>query len=95
MVGASFGVFYFKVMKENNSILKEWLLMRIQISMIKMKAFQIGEGLIGQCALEKQTILLNQVPNDYIKIRSGTGESSPKNIIILPVQFEGDVLSCY
>ena len=43
--------------------------------------------------LEKQTILLNQVPNDYIKIRSGTGESSPKNIIILPVQFEGDVLA--
>ncbi len=53
----------------------------------------MGEGLIGQCALEKQTILLKQVPNDYIKIRSGIGEGSPKNIIILPVQFEEEVLA--
>ncbi|MCM2532935.1 ATP-binding protein [Neobacillus pocheonensis] len=55
--------------------------------------FRLGEGLIGQCALDKRSILLNDVPDHYVKIGSGVGESSPKNIIILPVQFEDDVLA--
>ena len=35
--------------------------------------FQLGEGLVGQCALEKQKILLTNVPPDYIRISSGPG----------------------
>src|SRR5260221_1724286 len=54
-------------------------------------AFRLGEGLVGQCALEKKTILLTRVPADYIQISSGLGEASPLNIIVLPVLFEGEV----
>ena len=93
MVGASFGIFYFKSTEGKQPVLKRMAAYAYSNFNHKDESFQIGEGLIGQCVLEKQTILLNQVPNDYIKIRSGTGESSPKNIIILPVQFEGDVLA--
>jgi HAMP domain-containing protein/signal transduction histidine kinase/DNA-binding response OmpR family regulator len=50
-----------------------------------------GEGLVGQCALEKQKILLTNVPPDYIRISSGLGDASPQNIIVLPVIFEGQV----
>src|SRR3954462_742553 len=53
--------------------------------------FHPGEGLVGQCALEKKTILLTSVPSDYIAISSGLGEASPLNIIVLPVLFEGEV----
>ncbi|MBW4512774.1 MAG: HAMP domain-containing protein [Scytonematopsis contorta HA4267-MV1] len=53
--------------------------------------FFLGEGLVGQCALEKERILLIQVPNDYIKISSGLGEATPLNIVVLPVVFEGQV----
>jgi CheY-like chemotaxis protein/signal transduction histidine kinase/HAMP domain-containing protein len=53
--------------------------------------FAIGEGLVGQAALEKQPILLQNVPDDYIQITSGLGEAPPRNIIVLPVLFEGDV----
>ena len=52
---------------------------------------QLGEGLVGQCALEKQKILLSNIPPDYIRISSGLGEASPQNIIVLPVIFEGQV----
>ena len=93
MIGASFGIFYFKSTEGKQPVLKRMAAYAYSNFNHKDETFQIGEGLIGQCVLEKQTILLNQVPNDYIKIRSGTGESSPKNIIILPVQFEGDVLA--
>src|SRR5262249_34244617 len=52
---------------------------------------QLGEGLVGQCAIEKQKILLSNVPPDYIRIASGLGEAAPHNIIVLPVIFEGQV----
>ncbi len=53
--------------------------------------FRLGESLVGQCALEKKTILLTKVPSDYITISSGLGEATPMNIIVLPVLFEGEV----
>ena len=53
--------------------------------------FAIGEGLVGQCAFEKERILLNNVPGDYIKISSSLGKTKPINLIILPVLFENDV----
>src|SRR5262249_5409343 len=51
----------------------------------------LGEGLAGQCALEKQKIHLTNVPPDYFRISSGLGEAPPKNILVLPVIFEGQV----
>ncbi|HEX2780985.1 MAG TPA: response regulator, partial [Gemmatimonadaceae bacterium] len=53
--------------------------------------FYLGEGLVGQAALEKQAILLTNVPDDYIQIMSGLGEAPPRNIIVLPILFEGEV----
>ncbi|HEV7858140.1 MAG TPA: HAMP domain-containing protein [Pyrinomonadaceae bacterium] len=53
--------------------------------------FKPGQGLVGQCVLEKERILLTNVPTDYIRINSGLGEGTPLNIIVLPVLFEGDV----
>ena len=52
------------------------------------KQFRLGEGLIGECALEKERILLTNVPNDYIQITSGLGSAPPLNIVVLPVMFE-------
>ncbi|MCD6065817.1 MAG: response regulator [Bacteroidetes bacterium] len=53
--------------------------------------FAIGEGLVGQCAFEKERILISNVPNDYIKINSSLGKTKPINLIVLPVLFENDV----
>jgi len=53
--------------------------------------YRMGEGLVGQCALEGRMLLINQVPGDYIQISSGLGEAPPRNLAILPVLFEGEV----
>jgi CheY-like chemotaxis protein/signal transduction histidine kinase len=53
--------------------------------------FHLGEGLVGQCALEKERILLTDVPSDYVRIASGLGEAAPLNAVVLPVLFEGQV----
>ena len=53
--------------------------------------FKLGEGLVGQAALEKQAILLTNVPPDYVQINSGLGEARPLNVLVLPILFEDGV----
>jgi HAMP domain-containing protein/signal transduction histidine kinase/CheY-like chemotaxis protein len=53
--------------------------------------FSLGEGLVGQAALEKERILITNAPTDYVQITSGLGQAPPTNIIVLPVLFEGQV----
>ncbi|MBF0555690.1 MAG: response regulator, partial [Nitrospirae bacterium] len=53
--------------------------------------FAFGDGLIGQAALEKQSILLTEVPADYIKITSGLGDAAPLNILVTPFVYNGEV----
>ncbi|MDZ8053620.1 MAG: response regulator [Aulosira sp. ZfuVER01] len=91
LVGAQHGVFYVMDSGEDRSVLK--LLASYAYSERKNLAnqFHLGEGLVGQCALEKQRILLTQVPNDYIRVSSGLGEAPPLNIVVLPVLFEKQV----
>ncbi len=52
------------------------------------KRLQLGEGLVGQCALEKRRILIDDVPSDASPIRSGLFQAVPRNVIVLPVVFE-------
>jgi HAMP domain-containing protein/GAF domain-containing protein len=51
---------------------------------------EIGHGLVGQCALEKRTILLSNLPDTYIRVQSSLGEAPPKNVVVFPVLFEGE-----
>jgi CheY-like chemotaxis protein/CHASE3 domain sensor protein/putative methionine-R-sulfoxide reductase with GAF domain len=50
-----------------------------------------GEGLVGQAAAEKKIIVFTEVPDDYIRINSGLGNTIPKNLIMLPL-LQDDVL---
>ncbi|MCX7173052.1 MAG: PAS domain S-box protein, partial [Proteobacteria bacterium] len=47
--------------------------------------FALGQGLVGQCALERSTIILSQPPEDYVRIGSSLGEAVPRAIVVLPV----------
>jgi signal transduction histidine kinase len=50
-----------------------------------------GETLIGQCAVEKRRMLISDLPHDTIRIGSGLFSALPRNVIVLPVLFEGEV----
>ncbi len=56
----------------------------------KPRSFKLGEALVGQCALEKERILVAKVPEDYIRIESSLGGAAPATIVVLPVLFEGE-----
>jgi CheY-like chemotaxis protein/HAMP domain-containing protein len=48
-------------------------------------SYRLGEGLVGQCGVERKPILVRDVPADYIRVHSGTGEAVPRHVILLPV----------
>ena len=91
LVSAHHGAFFMVDSEEQAPILKLTSSYAYRQRKSVSNAFRLGEGLVGQCALEKKTILLTRVPSDYIQISSGLGEASPLNIIVLPVLFEGEV----
>jgi len=93
VVNAQHGLFY--IMEQKEDILDSKLKLIAAYAFRKRKdvanEFAMGEGLVGQCALEKERILLTNVPSDYIQIGSGLGEATPVNILVLPVLFEGNL----
>src|SRR4051794_29116121 len=91
LVGAQHGVFYLSDVERDRPIMKLFATYAYRERKGINARFALGEGLVGQCALEKERILISQVPDNYIKINSGLGESTPLNIVVLPVLFEGEV----
>ncbi|MED4403540.1 response regulator [Metabacillus fastidiosus] len=93
MVGASYGVFYMKEYEENEEKLVRLASYAYSSDSIGKKVFKIGEGIVGQTALENNMIHLTNIPEDYIKITSGIGEAAPKSILTIPAAYEGEVLA--
>jgi len=55
------------------------------------KTIRLGEGLVGQAAIEKGTIYLTDVPENYISITSGLGDANPRCIMIVPLLFDDEL----
>jgi signal transduction histidine kinase len=51
----------------------------------------LAEGLLGQCAVEKRSMLITDLPSYTVPIRSGLFQAIPHNVIALPVLFEDQV----
>jgi CheY-like chemotaxis protein/signal transduction histidine kinase/HAMP domain-containing protein len=55
------------------------------------RRFAIGQGLVGQAAADRQRLLITDVADDSIRVASGLMSSRPRNVIVLPVLYEGHV----
>lgn len=56
------------------------------------KTFELGEGLVGNCAIEKKTTYMTEIPDNYIDIKSGLGQSNPRSLLLVPMKMEEEVL---
>lgn len=95
LIGASYGAFYLTEEPENGG--EGDLLRRLSVyagsgSLDTDAVFRFGEGLIGQCAVERQTIVLKELDKSQL-IRSALLEARPAEVIIVPVEYEDRVLA--
>lgn len=56
------------------------------------KRVELGQGLLGQAAIEKSTIYMTDVPENYVVITSGLGQANPRSIVIIPLKNEERVV---
>jgi methyl-accepting chemotaxis protein len=86
------GGFYLLETKENQAIIVLKSAYAYDRKKEMTAEIEIGEGLIGRAVKEKRIINIENLPEGYTFIRSGLGEKSPDNLIIVPLLFEGEVL---
>ncbi len=55
------------------------------------KNIRFGEGLVGRCAQEAETIYITEIPKGYIKIASGLGEDEPTVLLLVPMKINDEV----
>ncbi len=91
LVGAQFGTFYLAETRDGAPVLKLVAGYGLDRERPAPSVLQVGHGLLGQCAKEKQRILVRDVPGEYLRINSSLGANTPVSIVVLPVLFEGDV----
>jgi HAMP domain-containing protein/CheY-like chemotaxis protein/signal transduction histidine kinase len=91
LVSAHHGVFYMMDSQDYDARLRMIASYGYRSSRKLPTSFLPGEGLVGQCAVEKSRIWLTDVPRDYIAVSSGLGSAPPTNIVVLPILFEQQV----
>ncbi|HEY1131027.1 MAG TPA: response regulator, partial [Roseateles sp.] len=89
LVQAQQGAIYQIALTEEGEQTLELLAGYARESAEQPRRIPLGQGIVGQCALEKQRILIRDIPPDYTRISSSLGSAPPSSIVVLPLLFEG------
>lgn len=88
---AGVGAYYMLKKDGNKKVLQMNATYAMSLGESQRPTFEIGEGLIGQVALEQKPIIIDDIPEGYIKIVSGLGSASPTHVMVAPVKYGGNV----
>ncbi|MED5618924.1 HAMP domain-containing protein [Ideonella sp. BN130291] len=91
VVGAQQAEFYVMNTHQDTSRLKLFASYASGGQLTHGKEVALGQGLVGQCALDKEKILLTNVPSAAFRVASGLSESAAMDVLVLPIVFEGQV----
>jgi GAF domain-containing protein len=76
---------------ENNKYLELISMFAFNTKKFEKQKIRLGEGILGQTFLEKETTLLTEVPDEYVRITSGLGEANPKALVMVPLKVDTNV----
>ncbi|MBL7859294.1 MAG: GAF domain-containing protein [Cyclobacteriaceae bacterium] len=85
------GLYSFNDEDENNTYLELVSLFAFDTKKFEKKRVKPGEGILGQSFLERETTLLTEIPDNYVRITSGLGDATPKSILMVPLKVDQQV----
>jgi HAMP domain-containing protein/CheY-like chemotaxis protein len=91
LVGAQHGAFYMSDSEGGETVLQLFASYAFSERKSASSRFRLGEGLVGQSALEKKRIMVLEAPPNYVQISSGLGSAPPLGIVVVPILFESTV----
>ncbi|CAM4106833.1 ATP-binding protein [Saccharibacillus endophyticus] len=83
--GAAYGVFYLRVGEQDLVRIASFSDYSAEAS---IAAFKMGEGLVGRAAISGEFLLIEDLPEHYLRVASGLGEMPPRSLLVAPVHFE-------
>jgi signal transduction histidine kinase/DNA-binding response OmpR family regulator/methyl-accepting chemotaxis protein len=86
---AQLGLLYFVTQTETLRLVGSYALGREKGL---LKKFKFGEGIVGQAAAENRVIEIHDIPQNFVKIRTGFGEIQPRHVIVMPFTYESQVV---
>ncbi|MBN3554123.1 response regulator [Fictibacillus nanhaiensis] len=90
---SSYGAFYIKEGKDENVRFVKKGAFADTAADVGRASFKLGQGLIGQCALEKRVQVIDRIEGEYSLISSGLGETKPNSILIAPIVHEDEIVA--
>ena len=82
---AGIGAFYTTATREDKRIIEMKASYALVLGESQTITFEFGEGLVGQAALEKKSLIIDDIPEGYVKIVSGLGNATPTHLLVVPV----------
>lgn len=77
--------------QENQKYLELISMFAFDVKKYEKQRVKLGEGILGQTFLEKETTYLTDIPADYVRITSGLGEASPQSVLMVPLKVDREV----
>jgi GAF domain-containing protein len=76
---------------EHNKYLELVSLFAFNSKKFEKQKIKLGEGILGQTFLERETTSLTEIPDEYIRITSGLGDASPRALLFVPLKLDQEV----
>ncbi|MDX1627528.1 MAG: GAF domain-containing protein, partial [Fulvivirga sp.] len=83
---AGIGIIYTPSKQKNKRMLEARSTYALSLGESQTITYEMGEGLVGQAAKERKSMIIDDIPEDYIKIVSGLGKSSPTHLLVMPFE---------
>ncbi|ELR70406.1 Two-component hybrid sensor and regulator [Fulvivirga imtechensis AK7] len=90
-IDAGIGAFYTTSKEDGKRMLEMKASYALALGESQTIKFEFGEGLVGQAALEQKTLIIDDIPEGYIKIVSGLGSATPTHLLIVPVKRDNEL----